>query len=107
MMGTGVGLMLNMKESLSMVSGSSVFLRCPYCPCVFCCQSDLDLHLKRFGNYDHLDLWRCVHIVLEADGHDAGVDEHGDWHWNYKRKSVRSSVVRKCRKFLSEHGFVF
>lgn len=88
-----------------MVSGSSVFFKCPYCPCRFVCQLDLDLHLKRFGDCDHLDLWRCVGIVLEADGHDAGVDEHGDWFFS-KRKRVRSSVVRKCRKILDEHGFV-
>jgi hypothetical protein len=88
-----------------MVSGSSVSFKCPYCPCVFVCQSDLDLHLKRFGDYDHRDLWDCVHIVLEADGHDAGVDEHGDWHFS-KRKRVHHSKVRTCRKILDEHGFV-
>ena len=89
-----------------MVSGSSVSFKCPYCPCRFSCQSDLDLHLKRFGDCDHRDLWDCVHIVLEADGHDAGVDDHGDWHWSSKRKSVHPSKVRKCRKILAEHGFV-
>ena len=73
---------------------------------MFVSQSDLDLHLKRFGDYDHYDLWHCVQIVLEADGHDAGVDEHGDWHWSYKRKRVSRSVIRKCRAILDEHGFV-
>lgn len=72
---------------------------------MFSSQQDLDLHLKRFGNYDHLDLWRCVHIVLEADGYNAGVDSHGSWHWS-RRKSVHHSKVRKCRKILAEHGFV-
>jgi len=89
-----------------MVSGSSVLLKCPYCLCMFYCESDLDLHLKRFGDCDHLDLWRCVHIVSEADGYDAGVDNHGDWHWSYKRKRVHSSKLRKCRLILAEHGFI-
>lgn len=89
-----------------MVSGSSVSFKCPYCPCVFVCQSDLDLHLKRFGDYDHRDLWDCVHIILEANGAIAGVDNHGDWHWSYKQKRVSRSVIRKCRKILDERGFV-
>ena len=105
MMSMVVVVTLNVRGLANMVSGS--YIRCPFCPCIFVSQSDLDLHLKRFGDYNHRDLWDCVCIILEENGHDAGVDEHGDWHWNYKRKSVRSSVVRKCRKFLSEHGFVF
>lgn len=88
-----------------MVSDSPVSFKCPYCKCIFVCQVDLDLHLKRFGDYDHSDLYRCVGIVLEADGYDADVDGHGDWHWT-KRKRVRFSVVRKCRKILAERSFV-
>ena len=97
--------MLNVKKSVDMVSGSSIV--CPYgCPCVFSSQADLDLHLKRFGKVEHGDLWRCVHVVLEADGYDAGADSHGGWHWSYKRKSVHPNKVRRCRKLLSERGFV-
>lgn len=100
-----VGLMLNMKELADMLSVSSVGFRCPYCPCVFSCESDLDLHLKAFGDVAHRDLWRCVHIVLEADGSIAGVDNHGGWHWSYKRRSVHPSSVRNCRLIIDERGF--
>jgi len=72
---------------------------------MFVCQGDLDLHLKRFGDCDHLDLWRCVGILLEEDGYDAGVDDHGR-DWGSKRKRVSRSVIRKCRAILDEHGFV-
>jgi len=72
---------------------------------MFASQQDLDLHLKAFGDYAHRDLWYSVHVVLEADGHNAGVDSHGSWHWS-RRKSVHPSKVRKCRKILAEHGFV-
>jgi len=47
---------------------------------MFASQQDLDLHLKAFGDYAHRDLWYCVHVVLEEDGHNAGVDSHGSWH---------------------------
>jgi len=106
MMSMVVLLMLDVKWLLDMVSGSSVSFKCPYCKCVFCTQHDLDLHLKRFGDCDHLDLWECVHILMNEDGHDAGVDEHGDWHWRYKGKGVSSSKIRKCRRIIAEHGFV-
>jgi len=98
--------MLKMKKSVDTDSGSSVFFQCPYCPCMFVCQSDLDLHLKVFGNYDHKDLWYCVHVVLEADGHNAGVDSHGSWRWSDRRKSVHHNTIRKCRKIIAEHGFI-
>ena len=88
-----------------MCSGSHVFFQCPYCPCMFCSQHDLDLHLKAFGDYAHRDLWYSVHVVLEADGHNAGVDEHGSWHWS-RRKSVHPRKVRKCREIIDERDFV-
>ena len=80
---------------------------CPFCPCVFSCESDLDLHLKRFGDCEHLDLWCCVHYLLEVDGVIAGVDSHGGWFMRSKRvKPIRSDVVRKRRELLKERGFV-
>jgi len=82
---------------LSMDSGSS--FRCLFCPCVFSFQSDLDLHLKVFGAVPHLRLWRCVHVLLEVDGFDAGVDEHGEWHWRYNR-FYSPNTVRACRDFM-------
>jgi hypothetical protein len=88
-----------------MGSDSSIFFKCPYCPCIFVSQHDLDLHLKAFGDYAHRDLWYSVHVVLEADEHNVFVDEHGSWHWS-RRKSVHHSRVRKCRRILEEHGFV-
>jgi hypothetical protein len=81
-----------------MDSGSSFC--CPFCSCVFSCQLDLDLHLKAFGNVDHACLLRCIHILLEVDGCDAGVDDHGEWHWSDSR-FPHSNTVRACRKLLS------
>lgn len=87
-----------------MVDSVSVF-RCPFCPCWFCSQSDLDGHLKRFGNVPHLRLWECVHILFEVDGHNAGVDDHGEWSWRDVR-SYDPSTVQDCRKLLKDRGFV-
>lgn len=78
---------------------SDVF-RCRFCPCVFCSQFDLDLHLKAFGDVSHLPLWRCTHILVEVDGFLAGVDSHGEWHWQ-NSSSVHPSTVRACRELLS------
>ena len=99
-----VVVMLNVRELANMVSGS--YVRCPFCRCVFCSQSDLDSHLEVFGNYNHDELLRCVHIVLEEDGHDAGVDECGDWHWRSRSRYVSPSMVRRCRKLLRERGLI-
>ena len=82
---------------LSMDSGSS--FRCPFCQCIFSVQSDLDLHLKVFGAVPHLRLLYCVHILLEEDGFDAGVDSHGEW---FRRsRSIHPNTVRACRELLS------
>ncbi len=77
---------------------SEVF-RCRFCPCVFCSQSDLNSHLKVFGDVSHLDIWRCTHVLLEDDGFLAGVDSHGEWHWH--DVSYHSNTVRVCRKLLA------
>lgn len=77
---------------------------CPFCPCVFSSRSDLDLHLKAFGNFLHLRLWRCVHVLLEVDGSVAGVDNHGGWF--HKSKRIYASTVRACRKLLIECKYV-
>lgn len=98
--------MLEMKKSLDTDSGSSVLIQCSYCPCMFCSQHDLDLHLEAFGSYNHKDLWFCVHVVLDVDGSIAGVDGHGGWHWSNRRKRVHHSTIRKCRLIIAEHGFV-
>jgi hypothetical protein len=34
---------------------------CRWCPCIFCSVSDLELHLKFFGDKDHSDSWRVMH----------------------------------------------
>lgn len=46
------------------MSGNSVSLefRCEFCPCVFACQVDLDLHLKAFGSVPHLRSWERTHF---------------------------------------------
>lgn len=80
------------------VSGSSI--RCSFCHCVFCSQLDLDLHLKAFGSVPHLRLWHCVHILLEIDGCNTGVDDHGEWHWS-ERDFAHPNTVRACRELLS------
>jgi hypothetical protein len=59
----------------------------------------LDLHLKAFGNVPHLRLSRCVHILLEVDGYDAGVDDHGEWYRH--GRSIHPNTVRACRELLS------
>jgi hypothetical protein len=82
------------------VVDSDSFFRCPFCQCVFCSEVDLDLHLKAFGNVPHLRKWHCAHVLLEVDGFDAGVDEHGEWHWS--ESSYSPNTVRACRKLLSD-----
>ena len=39
--------------------------QCPFCPCVFSCKTDLDLHLKTFGNKSHFKAWKKAHENLE------------------------------------------
>jgi len=87
------------------VCGNSVPLefRCPFCPCVFSSQHDLDLHLKAFDAVPHLRLWRCIHILLEEDGSDASVDERSDWHWSNVR-SIHPNTVRACRDFVAKRA---
>jgi hypothetical protein len=88
---------LQMLVQVMVNSDSSV--RCLFCLCVFSSPLDLDFHLKAFGNAPHLRLWRCVHILLEVDGCDAGVDDHGEWHWRDSR-CPHPNTVRACRELL-------
>jgi len=66
-----------MRVNLSSVSSVPLEFICPFCPCRFFSQVDLDLHLVAFGNIPHLAVWRSAHAQLEIDGHNAGVDNHG------------------------------
>ena len=84
------------------MADSGSYFKCPYCSCIFVTKSDLDSHLKAFGDFSHKREFECKHILLEADGYDAGVDNHSDWHWSYKKNSVHANRVRACRKLLSE-----
>jgi hypothetical protein len=43
----------------------SMGFECPFCPCVFVCEEDLNLHLKTFKSYPHLEDWRQTHRDLE------------------------------------------
>lgn len=79
-----------------MVLNIDTVFRCPFCPCVFSSQVDLDLHLKAFGSVPHLCLFRGVHFLLE-------VDVDGKWHRWYKRYICRF-MFRKCLDFLSVSG---
>ena len=40
---------------------------CPYCPCIFCSESDLNLHLEAFGRNSvlHGRKFRRVHFDVE------------------------------------------
>lgn len=78
------------------------FFKCSFCPCVFVCQSDLDLHLKAFGNKQHERFWRCIHILAVVDAHNAGVDSHGDWSGRTKRDKHLShpNAVKACRDLV-------
>lgn len=90
----GLGL-----KVVGMSSGS--YIKCPFCRCVFCSEEDLALHLKAFGSVPHVRELKCVHILLEEDEHNAGVDEHCEWHWS-NRSPVYASSVRVCRKLLEK-----
>lgn len=72
--------------------------KCPFCPCVFASRSDLDLHVKAFGDAHHLQRWRCVHVLLEVEGNEAEVDGHEDWSRRDKRdKRFSPNAVKACR----------
>lgn len=65
-----------MRVNLSSDSSVPLEFKCPFCPCVFSSQVDLDLHLVAFDNIPHLAVWRFAHKQLEIDGHNVGVDDH-------------------------------
>ena len=89
------------------MSGDSVpsEFRCPFCPCVFCTQVDLDLHLKAFGNVPHLRLWQCVHVLAEVDGSYDESYTRRDWSWQDKRYSPNR--VRMCQEFRRKFPSAF
>ena len=43
------------------------YLKCPHCSCIFFNQTDLQAHLKRFGNNaaQHLENYRKTHGRIE------------------------------------------
>lgn len=73
---------------------TEVVFQCPFCPCVFFSQVDLDLHLKAFGNVPHLCLWCGTHFLIEVGVYG------GKWHRWYKRY-ICPFVFQKCLDFLN------
>ena len=49
------------------------FLKCPFCPCVFLTQADLQRHLECMGDQkdEHLDFYRRTHGRIEHGGGNA------------------------------------
>lgn len=77
----------------------AMFFRCRFCPCVFCSQADLDLHLRAFGDNSHIRAWRCIRILASVTGYESGVDDHAEG--NYGRiPFYHLNTVRACREFL-------
>lgn len=50
------------------------FLKCPFCPCMFCTREDLDLHLARFGSNVVLHEREFRRVHREAERNVGGVD---------------------------------
>jgi uncharacterized C2H2 Zn-finger protein len=50
------------------------YLKCPYCPCIFFTQADLDTHLEHFGNNaaQHIKDYKEVNTKIE---YGSGSDE--------------------------------
>lgn len=46
--------------------------KCDFCPCIFCTEKDLFLHMEAFGveGVQHLEKWKRTHANLE--GHYGG-----------------------------------
>ena len=70
--------------------------QCSFCPCVFCCQEDLDSHLRAWKSVPHLELWRGVHFLLREQ-FQFGFD--GGWHRRYER-FVSRAMFQKCLVIL-------
>ena len=45
------------------------YFECPYCPCVFVSEKDLDKHMKQYGDDPemHKRKWKRNHIDLERN----------------------------------------
>jgi hypothetical protein len=85
-----------------MASNVDGLFQCPFCPCVFSSQHDLDSHLKAFGNVPHQRLSLCVAILSEVDGHEAGVDSHGDWRRDKSDRLFNPKTIRACRALVEK-----
>ncbi|MCL2287748.1 MAG: hypothetical protein FWC33_00995 [Candidatus Bathyarchaeota archaeon] len=35
---------------MSKPENNTTYIKCPYCACIFFTQTDLDIHIKKFGN---------------------------------------------------------
>ena len=77
-------------------------LQCPFCPCVFASQWDLDLHLKVFGRVEHSRLALCVAILVEVEGHNAGVDDQGTWQRRKSDRLFNSKRIKACRALVEK-----
>lgn len=72
----------------------SEFKCCPFCPCVFCSDADLELHLAHFGRKATLhqrkrnseQYWAEIESRRAHNGADKVVREIADIIWSYRRK---------------------
>jgi len=48
-------------------NNNTVYLKCPYCPCIFFNKKDLDTHIKHFGNNPtlHINEYKEVNAKIE------------------------------------------
>jgi hypothetical protein len=69
-----------------------MILKCPFCPCEFCSQVDLDRHLDSFGRVDHLLAFERLHESAEI---------YEDWLRNGADRVVFEIVwlIVRCRVF--------
>ena len=60
---------INQKEenNLSEDDNLKQYLKCPFCPCIFLTEADLQKHLNCMGNQreEHLDCYRRTHGRIE------------------------------------------
>jgi hypothetical protein len=54
------------------------FFQCPYCLCYFCSKSDLERHLKAFGDSPHLRLFKFSRKLVRGRYVYCVMDEE---HW--------------------------
>ncbi|MDR2203610.1 MAG: hypothetical protein LBE76_04860 [Nitrososphaerota archaeon] len=59
---------------MTIPTGKDKYLKCPYCACIFFTQTDLESHIKQFGNNpaQHVKEHKEINTKIE---YGYGVDE--------------------------------